>query len=203
LISILKDILDSSIYSILNIEYGIEIYYIESDMILQEKYIRIKNVDNKFVLYVVSRNDIKEIVASEDKILIVLISIVLCKKYFQHPQSDNSFIRELRMIVDAKNINQAKEMLKYKCNEMYYSIFEKEEKKICLLNKNGKISVVYKNGNFEKAIVEDAKLSRAFVVIYNYATLCETFDYIYNNELKKIEKESIDYYKLLEYYLFL
>lgn len=197
----IKDILDNTKYSILNNENGIEIYTIKNKVIVQDKYIRIVTSDCNFVLYVISRDIAQKVAESLDENFTIGITIVLCKKYFEHPQIDNIFARELRTTVDKGNFDIANQMLEKKCNNKYYSLYELEEGKVCLFNRNGNICVLYKYGMVEKEIVQNAQLSRAYVVVFNYATLLENYDYIYKTILKNFETNNNFYYMLLEYYM--
>lgn len=196
------EILDSDKYKILNRENGIKVYNIQDGMTFQEKFYTLINVNDSIAIYEVSRDIEKEIGIFKDYKFAIGVLIVLCCKKFERPSENNEIIRKLRGYAEENNIELSCQILKKECDEKFYSIFSFKENAICLIKENDTYNIYYKSKTDEKIIISATKLSRAFVVTYNYAKMLKYYDSIYNEKISKLNLDKESYNKLLEYYVF-
>lgn len=190
------DIFGSQLYSIRQIESGIEVYHLENKVISQEKYILLQKEIDAYTVILVTRGERRIIYKGVNEDFAIAYIIILCKKYFEHPETDTLSIRELRNLVDDNKIDEVYKILNEKLNKKYYLIDSQKDRKICLFIKGDKAYVQYNM----LEIIADAKLSRGYVVLYNYSRLLEFFDVLYYQLGEKLNIEN-GYNELSQLYL--
>lgn len=196
------EILDSDKYKIFNIENGIELHNVEKGSIFGEIFYKLIYVNDSILIYEVSRGNEKLIGTFKEEKFAVGVLVVLCCKNYENLKQDNEILERLRGYAKENNIDLCLEILKKECGEKSYSVFSFKENAICLINENDTYNIYYKSKTDEKMIVSGARLSRAFVVTYNYAKMLKYYDSIYNEKISKLNLEEESYNKLLEYYIF-
>ncbi|EDO57351.1 hypothetical protein [Clostridium sp. L2-50] len=146
-----------------------------------ENYIYIrKNV--KMLYDVCERHRNKDIVKVQDLSMeaAIIISIVLYKRMYDNILDYNA-TRELRKLLDENNIDKVITYFKQFSSDIYV-IGGVEVNKLSLINNTYGYDILF-NG---KTIVENASLSRAYIVLYNY---CKAI-----SEIRKFYFENKDYY---------
>ena len=146
-----------------------------------ENYIYIrKNV--KMLYDVCERHRNKDIVKVQDLSMeaAIIISVVLYKRMYDNILDYNA-TRELRKLLDENNIDKVITYFKQFSSDIYV-IDGVEVNKLSLINNTYGYDILF-NG---KTIVENASLSRAYIVLYNY---CKAI-----SEIRKFYFENKDYY---------
>lgn len=195
----IKKFLNYDCYKIYQSEKEIEVYPIEKEIVNPALSVQIK-WNTEYEISVKSRNDKRIITKSKQKNFSIAAMIILCKKYFEHPKNDVDTINKLKNLIEQSNLEDANKLLEEKLDKKFYSITENIEKdfsKICMAIKGDKVDIVF----HKKYILRDISVSRAYIVLYNYAKLLENFDkwfYILNKELPINDK----YDALAELYIF-
>lgn len=154
--------------NLIQIFYGIGCKY-------PEDYIIIKKCEDYIELLEVHRDEEKIIIKSNDENFVIITVIVLCKRIFEAPSNDAIVVRELRSEVSNGNIERANKILDENLNSNFFSINEENTGKIIMLNCGEKVHIKFQ----DKFIVENAILSRGYVVLYNYAKLLMEFEKIF------------------------
>lgn len=192
-------LLNSSNYKILNIDNGIELYYIENGMLFQERFFRLLNSNTDKVVYEISRDQIKKVGSFSDDAVAYSVLIILFYKSFELVQENNEQKRKLRK---ADSVQSACNIISQNCDEKFYSIFTYKDNAICLIKNNELYNVFYKCTDETVEIATDVNLGRAFVITMNYANLLRNFNSIFEKLSLKTALNNDDYYCLLKLYLF-
>lgn len=174
LISELKRILNKTEYKMKEVNDKVVVYYGDKHL-YPEDYIEIELYENYYIVCEIHR-DIKKIgVKTDKKTDAIVFAIVLCKRLYESDTGDKKVVRNVRQLVDEGNMNAAKELLKDNLVQDKYSIVL-EEDKICLIQQGDKVNVRFHGKN----LVENAKLSRGYVALYNYARNLMEISLIYD-----------------------
>lgn len=193
--------LDTNRYKILSKGNTIEVYLIENGMLFQDKFFRMINIEKKTSIYAISRGSEQEIGVFQEETLAIAVLIILCYKNFERNQENSAIKRELRKVAEKNDIQRAIEIIKGECKDGFYSIFTLKENAICLIDNNGVYGVYYKNHYEIKEIINNVKLSKAFVATFNYANLLKCYDDIYKRIALSLSLNKEDYYKLIKFYM--
>ena len=196
------NVLDANKYEVKKIKNGIEIYYIENEMLYQNKFIRLIHEENREIVYLISRGNHKEIGVFQKRILALSIIIILCYKNFERGPENSVIKREIIKAAESNDIKGVLEIIENECDDRFYEIFNFKKNTVCIIKNNNSYNVYYKSFNEDKEIVTDASLGRAFIVLLNYTKLLENYDKLYKEISSSFGFEENYYYTILEYYMF-
>jgi len=175
LISELKKMLNRTEYKIDEINDKIIINY-GSAYLSPEDYIEIKIYHNIYEVCEIHK-DIRKIgVKTDKKNDAIVFAIILCKRLYESNAADKIIAKKIRQFVDEGNVSAAKELLKENLFEDKYSLEYEIDGKICLIQQENKAYVKFHGKN----LVENAKISRGFVALYNYSRNLMEISAIYN-----------------------
>ncbi|WP_017472971.1 hypothetical protein [Amphibacillus jilinensis] len=196
-----QKILDSNKYSIIEKDNSIKIHPVDNNLVIPDQHVNIQEYDSKYFIFLVSRNEKKQVaeINVKDIDFSIAIAIVICKSNFEQPCQDLAFIRKIRELIKNNEIDNVEKLFKQEINNDFFSIENHKENNINLY-RNGDRASVYYNKDY---IVKEVKLSRAYVVLYNYVKLLEEFEPIYKEltNYLRVNKNN-DYFELRKYYVF-
>jgi len=181
LIKVLRTLLENNKYNIAKIENRIMIYW-EDNSSYPEDYIEISQNNNSlYNVLEVHRNDKKNIVENVDEKVAISIAVIICNRLFQPTSNDISITRKLRQLVESGDIVLADNLLKQHLEDSVYLLELEDINRVSLIVNKDKADVKFHG----RTIVKNAKLSRGYVVLYNYAKHLMEFNSIYV-QIKKV-----------------
>lgn len=160
-----------------------------------EDYIMLLEKGKTYYIYEVHRADRKLKKEEQDKDKAVIWAVILYKRMNDNPL-DRVTARRLRSMIESGDEALADELF-CEFDRDIYAIEEEKEGALCLLENNGKASVIY-NG---RAIVEEASLSRAYVVLYNYCRILREILEFYRAHTQVMEEAGITEQDAAELYM--
>lgn len=160
-----------------------------------EDYIMLSLKGKTYYIYEVHRADriLKKEEQQEDKA--VIWAAILYKRMNDDP-SDRVTARKIRTAIREGDEASAEEMFR-EFDSSIYSIGEEKEGALCLIRNKENANVIY-NG---KTIVEEASLSRAYVVLYNYCRSLREIQEFYRVHRRTMEEAGITQQDAAELYM--
>lgn len=160
-----------------------------------EDYIVLSLKGKTYYIYEVHRADriLRKEEQQEDKA--VIWAAILYKRMNDDP-SDRVTARKIRTVIRAGDEASAEEMFR-EFDSSIYSIGEEKEGALCLIRNKKNANVIY-NG---KTIVEEASLSRAYVVLYNYCRSLREIQEFYRVHRRIMEEAGITQQDAAELYM--
>lgn len=196
MINIVCNILDEKNYKIINSGNSIDVYPIVNGVVEQEVYITMKQDFNSYQIFVVHRDEKKVIKKTDNFNKALSIVVVLCKKYFEHPKSDNNVIREIRKLASEGDFEKINTIFKNKLDSNSFSLSKVIDNKISLKRKEDMVDIVFQG----EYIANNVKISRGYVILFNYANLLMCFNEIFS-ELSKLLEINNEYEMLSKLYI--
>ena len=183
MINIVRNILDEKNYKIINSGNSIDVYPIVNGIVEQEVYITMKQDFNSYQIFVVHRDEKKIIKKTDNFNKALSIVVVLCKKYFEHPKSNNNVIREIRKLASEGDFEKINTIFKNKLDSNSFSLSKVIDNKISLKRKEDMVDIVFKG----EYIANNVKISRGYVILFNYANLLMCFNELFSELSKLLE----------------
>lgn len=196
MINIVRNILDEKNYKIINSGNSIDVYPIVNGIVEQEVYITMKQDFNSYQIFVVHRDEKKIIKKTDNFNKALSIVVVLCKKYFEHPKSNNNVIREIRKLASEGDFEKINTIFKNKLDSNSFSLSKVIDNKISLKRKEDMVDIVFKG----EYIANNVKISRGYVILFNYANLLMCFNELFS-ELSKLLEINNEYEMLSKLYI--
>lgn len=196
MINIVRNILDEKNYKIINSGNSIDVYPIVNGIVEQEVYITMKQDFNSYQIFVVHRDEKKIIKKMDNFNKALSIVVVLCKKYFEHPKSNNNVIREIRKLASEGDFEKINTIFKNKLDSNSFSLSKVIDNKISLKRKEDMVDIVFKG----EYIANNVKISRGYVILFNYANLLMCFNELFS-ELSKLLEINNEYEMLSKLYI--
>ncbi|GKX28614.1 hypothetical protein SH1V18_10940 [Vallitalea longa] len=175
MINELREILNKPEYDIRKVNDRIMICYGNSNF-YPEDYIEIKIYENDYEVCEIHKDITRTGVRTNKKDDVIVLTIVLCKRLYESDGGDIKIARTIRKLVNEEKIKEGIVLLKENLTEDNYSLTSEEKDKVCLIINENKCNVKFHGKN----LVENAKLSRGFVALYNYSRSLMEITAIYN-----------------------
>lgn len=149
----------------------LDIFSIESDA--QENYIRIKKMNNYYLVEEVHRDNVVSVYETDDcNQAKVVLSVLAIKMYRRMPKDEN--VRLIREAINNGLYEKAEQMIEIAFPKISFKVEEENDEGFALIkNHNSLYSLKYKGNE----VIKEMSAARGFSVLYAY---CRDVEYIRN-----------------------